>query len=195
MASVGPVCITEGGISRQVLTVLGMMNVVEGFTMNVIWPFLPFMVEAFGVATEDTVGLYVGILGKLFARTNPSHQDRMRLESLYAFAWCAGASYYLAATCSAIVWGILADKLGRRPTLLAGTLGTCAANLVFGFAPSYKAAVFGRYKHPFLLSMLLSTCCVNVSVLTASCLVATQQRTAPHCKSRESVFLLAMQGA
>jgi len=56
----------------------------------------------------------------------------------------AGASYYLAATCSAIIWGILADKLGRRPTLLAGTLGTCMANLVFGFAPSYKVAVFGR---------------------------------------------------
>lgn len=64
MPAATPVCTTEVGISRQVLTVLGMMNVVEGFTMNVIWPFLPFMVEAFGVATEDTVGLYVGILGK-----------------------------------------------------------------------------------------------------------------------------------
>lgn len=63
-AAAAPICTTEVGISRQVLTVLGMMNVVEGFTMNVIWPFLPFMVEAFGVATEDTVGLYVGILGK-----------------------------------------------------------------------------------------------------------------------------------
>lgn len=154
MASGGPVCITEGGISRQVLTVLGMMNVVEGFTMNVIWPFLPFMVEAFGVASEDTVGLYVGILGRSLCLHKPQtyllhtyllHHDRHRLESLHSCAWIAGASYYLAATCSAIVWGILADKLGRRPTLLAGTLGTCAANLVFGFAPSYKAAVFGRY--------------------------------------------------
>lgn len=64
MSAATPVCTTEVGISRQVLTVLGMMNVVEGFTMNVIWPFLPFMVEEFKVATEDTVGLYVGILGK-----------------------------------------------------------------------------------------------------------------------------------
>lgn len=119
----------------------------------------------------------------------------MRLESLYTCAWFAGASYYLAATCSAIVWGILADKLGRRPTLLAGTLGTCAANLVFGFAPSYKAAVFGRYGYPFLLSMLLSTCCVNASVLTAPSSAATQHRKALHRKSRASVFLLTMQGA
>ena len=65
MSTFAPVCTTEGGISRQVLTVLGMMNIVEGFTMNVMWPFLPFMVEAFGVATKDTVGLYVGILGKI----------------------------------------------------------------------------------------------------------------------------------
>lgn len=68
MPSVTPACTTEGGISRRVLTVLGMMNVVEGFTMNVIWPFLPFMVENFGVATEETVGLYVGILGKNIAQ-------------------------------------------------------------------------------------------------------------------------------
>ncbi|DBA97084.1 TPA: hypothetical protein ACH3X1_014854 [Trebouxia sp. C0004] len=115
-----------------------MMNVVEGFTMNVIWPFLPFMVEAFGVASEDTVGLYVGILG---------------------------ASYYLAATCSAIVWGILADKVGRRPTLLAGTLGTCAANLVFGFAPSYKAAVFGRV----LSGLLNSNAGISKTYLGESC--------------------------
>ena len=67
MPAAGQVCVTEGGISRQVLTVLGMMNIVEGFTMNVIWPFLPFMVEAFGVATEDTVGLYVGILGTAYS--------------------------------------------------------------------------------------------------------------------------------
>lgn len=145
MSAATPVCTTEVGISRQVLTVLGMMNVVEGFTMNVIWPFLPFMVEEFGVATEDTVGLYVGILGKqktgrLIAR-NIHHSP---LRSCYKCPRTAGASYYLAATCSAIVWGILADKLGRRPTLLAGTLGTCCANLVFGFAPTYKIAVFGR---------------------------------------------------
>ena len=65
MPSVTPACTSAGGISRRVLTVLGMMNVVEGFTMNVIWPFLPFMVENFGVATEETVGLYVGILGTI----------------------------------------------------------------------------------------------------------------------------------
>ena len=148
MPAAGQVCVTEGGISRQVLTVLGMMNIVEGFTMNVIWPFLPFMVEAFGVATEDTVGLYVGILGTAYF-TLCMHNKRVggtasKYKCLIEICTCAGASYYLAATCSAIVWGILADKLGRRPTLLAGTLGTCVANLVFGFAPTYKVAIFGR---------------------------------------------------
>lgn len=147
MPAAGQVCVTEGGISRQVLTVLGMMNIVEGFTMNVIWPFLPFMVEAFGVATEDTVGLYVGILGTAYSTLclhNIRVGDTAYYEGLIEICIRAGASYYLAATCSAIVWGILADKLGRRPTLLAGTLGTCVANLVFGFAPTYKVAIFGR---------------------------------------------------
>ncbi|MCJ1305506.1 hypothetical protein MMC08_008320 [Hypocenomyce scalaris] len=109
MPAAGQVCVTEGGISRQVLTVLGMMNIVEGFTMNVIWPFLPFMVEAFGVATEDTVGL--------------------------------------------------------RPTLLAGTLGTCVANLVFGFAPTYKVAIFGRV----LSGLLNSNAGISKTYLGESC--------------------------
>lgn len=144
MSASAPVCTTEVGISRQVLTVLGMMNIVEGFTMNVIWPFLPFMVEGFGVATEDTVGLYVGILGRSRSAELPNSGCQRVLQSCYRWCTVAGASYYLAATCSAIGWGLLADRVGRRPTLLAGTLGTCCANLVFGFAPSYKIAVFGR---------------------------------------------------
>ena len=78
MPSVTPACTSAGGISRRVLTVLGMMNVVEGFTMNVIWPFLPFMVENFGVATEETVGLYVGILGMIHsAFLEPSQACRL----------------------------------------------------------------------------------------------------------------------
>ena len=75
MATKGPICTSEGGISRQVLTVLGMMNVVEGFTMNVIWPFLPFMVQAFGVASEDSVGMYVGILGTALCCENQCCRD------------------------------------------------------------------------------------------------------------------------
>lgn len=139
-----PACTSEGGISRRVLTVLGMMNVVEGFTMNVIWPFLPFMVENFGVATEETVGLYVGILGMVHCRCSLIWKYYTAVQQQPAYL--SGASYYLAAMCSSIVWGMLADRVGRRPTLLAGTLGTCAANLVFGFAPSYPFAVFGRYQ-------------------------------------------------
>lgn len=79
MSTPAPVCTTEVGISRQVLTVLGMMNIVEGFTMNVIWPFLPFMVESFGVATEETVGLYVGILGRHRSAKYPTQGDCCRL--------------------------------------------------------------------------------------------------------------------
>ncbi len=43
--------------------------------------------------------------------------------------------------------------------------------------------------------MLLSTCRVHASVLTAALSAVTQQHKALHCKSQISVFLLTMQGA
>lgn len=99
---------------QQILLFVITLN--ESFNENVIWPFLPFMVKGFGYSEED-VGVYVGILG---------------------------SSFYAAQLTSSLAWGRLSDMLGRRPTILAGTLGTVFAIAWFGMAPSYAQAVCAR---------------------------------------------------
>ncbi|RYY87313.1 MFS transporter [archaeon] len=49
-----------------------------------------------------------------------------------------------------ILWGVVSDRLGRRPTILFGLLGTAVSALAFGFAPNFYAAVAARFMWGFL---------------------------------------------
>lgn len=96
--------------------VLCMLNLNEAFQINLIWPFVPFMVDGF-FPGSDSVGLYVGILA---------------------------SSFFVAQFLACIVWGHLADKYGRRPTLLIGIFLSTGAMLLFGFSTTYWMAILGR---------------------------------------------------
>lgn len=84
--------------------------------VNVLFPFLAFMVEDFGYGGSK-LGIYAGILAAMF---------------------CA------AQLCSSLLWGMFSDAYGRRPALVLGTLGAGFGMLVFGMAETYTVAVVGR---------------------------------------------------
>jgi MFS family permease len=42
-------------------------------------------------------------------------------------------------------WGGLSDRIGRKPVLLMGCLGTIASLIVVGFSPNFWVALFGRF--------------------------------------------------
>lgn len=42
------------------------------------------------------------------------------------------------------LWGGLSDRIGRRPVLLMGCLGTMVSLLVVGFSMNFWMALFGR---------------------------------------------------
>ena len=50
----------------------------------------------------------------------------------------------------------MADRIGRRPVLIMGLFGTAISATVFGFAPTFWVAVFGR----FLWGMCCMCSCV-----------------------------------
>jgi MFS family permease len=95
---------------------LCVINLNESFAVNVIWPFLPYMMSNFGVADED-IGLYAG--------------------------YFAG-SFFVMQLLTAAIWGCVSDRIGRRPTLLMGLLGSMIAMACLGFSPSIGWAVVSR---------------------------------------------------
>ncbi len=91
--------------------VVALLNIVDAFNLNIVWPMLPFMVESFGVAkSEADLGAWVG---------------------------AAGAAVSVGQLMSSYAWGALSDRIGRRPVLLMGMFNSTFSVLVFGTATTY----------------------------------------------------------
>jgi MFS family permease len=89
----------------------------EAMNINVLFPFLAFMVESLGHGGPK-LGYYAGGL---------------------AAAFC-GAQFL-----SAVTLGVISDRYGRRSAMVLGSFGTGIGMLVFGFSTTYTQAVLGRF--------------------------------------------------
>jgi MFS family permease len=76
------------------------------------------MVRDFKLDQEDRLGSYVGILASTF---------------------CIGQLF------SAIPWGWLSDKVGRRPVILSGLVGSAVFGSLFGISKNYTFALITRF--------------------------------------------------
>ncbi|CAJ1348646.1 unnamed protein product, partial [Effrenium voratum] len=65
-------------------------------------------------------------------------------------------SYSICEVAFSAMWGMLADRVGRRPVLLVGLAGSAVAPLIFGLADSLAVALFARILDGFF--------CGNVGV-------------------------------
>jgi MFS family permease len=54
------------------------------------------------------------------------------------------AAFALAEACSSVFWGALSDRLGRKPVVLIGCLGTIVSLLSVGFSTNFWMALVGR---------------------------------------------------
>ena len=52
---------------------------------------------------------------------------------------------------SAVFWGMIADKFGRRPTLILTSVFLCYFGFLTSFAPSYGWVVFIRFLVGFFI--------------------------------------------
>lgn len=99
--------------------VLALLNIVDSFNLNVVWPMLPFMVEGYGVAKDE--------------------------EDLGAWVGFAGAAVSIGQLISAYAWGALSDVIGRRPVMLVGMFTSTFTAIVFGTSTTYAQCVAGRF--------------------------------------------------
>ena len=104
------------------VVLIASINLNDAFQMNVLWPMVPQMIRDFQFP-ESQNGLYCGLLA---------------------------SSYFLAQLLSSFPWGVVSDRLGRRPVLLYGTFAVTAATLVFGLSSSFGVAFASRFLAGFL---------------------------------------------
>ncbi|KAK1146963.1 hypothetical protein N8T08_002290 [Aspergillus melleus] len=83
-----------------------------------IFPYVYQMVESFHVTDNDQkIALYAGMI-----------------TSAFTFAEFSAGMF----------WGRMSDKIGRKPVLVMGLIGTAISMIVFGFAPNLPTAMVAR---------------------------------------------------
>jgi MFS family permease len=83
-----------------------------------IFPYIYYMVEDFHITDDkDQISVYAGMVTSAFT---------------------------LAEFSTGVMWGRLSDKVGRKPILLMGLIGTAISAIIFGFAQSLPVALFAR---------------------------------------------------
>lgn len=83
-----------------------------------IFPYVYHMVESFHVTDNDRkIALYAGMI-----------------TSSFTFAEFSASMF----------WGRMSDKIGRKPVLIMGLMGTAISMIVFGFAPNLATAMVAR---------------------------------------------------
>uniref|UniRef100_A0A1J3G6U7 Protein ZINC INDUCED FACILITATOR 1 n=2 Tax=Noccaea caerulescens TaxID=107243 RepID=A0A1J3G6U7_NOCCA len=84
-----------------------------------LYPFLYYMIEDFGVAkTEKDIGFYAGFVG---------------------------CSFMFGRALTSVFWGIVADRYGRKPIILLGTISIAIFNALFGLSVNFWMAIGTRF--------------------------------------------------
>ncbi|KAI1769509.1 MFS general substrate transporter [Hypoxylon sp. FL1150] len=97
---------------------IAICRICEPIAFMGIFPYIYFMIEDFHI-TEDKnkISFYAGMV-----------------TSAFTFAEFS----------TGLLWGRLSDKVGRKPVLLTGLIGTAISVLIFGFAPNLTVALIAR---------------------------------------------------
>ncbi|XP_056164461.1 protein ZINC INDUCED FACILITATOR-LIKE 1-like [Syzygium oleosum] len=84
-----------------------------------LFPFLYFMIRDFHIATrEEDIGYYAG---------------------------CVGCSFLFGRGLTSIFWGIVADRYGRKPVIIMGTIVVVIFNTLFGLSVNFWMAIATRF--------------------------------------------------
>ncbi|KAJ9074434.1 hypothetical protein DSO57_1006395 [Entomophthora muscae] len=120
--------------SLQFAILMG-IRFVEPISFSLLLPFVYFMVRDFHVTDDsDKISVYAGLLASSFA---------------------------FAEFLSSVVWGMVSDRIGRKPVLMLGLGGTIVSMLMFGVSQSYVWAMVSR----FAAGLLSGNVCVMKSMM------------------------------
>ena len=93
------------------------VRLAEPIALTSIFPYAWALVKRFEIGSEDDASFYAGLLISAFS---------------------------LAEALMGMYWGALSDRVGRKPVLLLGCLGTMFSMVMVGFASNIWVALLGR---------------------------------------------------
>ncbi|KAM0004663.1 putative major facilitator superfamily, MFS transporter superfamily [Helianthus debilis subsp. tardiflorus] len=96
-----------------------------------LYPFLYFMVRDFNIAEKE--------------------------EDISYYAGYVGSAYMIGRTFSSVLWGMIADRYGRKPVIILGTSTVVIFNTIFGFSVNYWMAIITRFLLGFFNGVLGTT--------------------------------------
>ncbi|KAG5549450.1 hypothetical protein RHGRI_014705 [Rhododendron griersonianum] len=98
---------------------LNLLNSRHSLPISSLFPFLYFMIRDFKVAeTEEEIGYYAGYVG---------------------------SSFMLGRALTSVLWGMAADRYGRKPVIIIGTSAVVIFNTLFGLSVNYWMAISTRF--------------------------------------------------
>ncbi|KAL8158591.1 hypothetical protein V2J09_000128 [Rumex salicifolius] len=107
------------GIPYKHFSFIWLVSLCTALPSTSLYPFIYFMVRDFHIAKrEEDIGYYAGILGSAFM---------------------------VGRALTSIMWGVAADRYGRRPVILIGVFSVVVFNTLFGLSTSFWMAVSMRF--------------------------------------------------
>ncbi|KAH7121153.1 major facilitator superfamily domain-containing protein [Dendryphion nanum] len=107
---------TERRLPVKQLVILSICRFAEPIALTSVLPYLPEMVESFGIPKND----------------------------IARWAGLASATFSLSQGLTGIPWGIASDRFGRKPIILIGLINTMITTLMWGFSTSLPMAITAR---------------------------------------------------
>ncbi|ONM31318.1 Carbohydrate transporter/ sugar porter/ transporter [Zea mays] len=119
----------EGVFPLKDLFLIWLVTITCTLPIQSLFPFLYFMIRDLHIAkqTQD-IGFYAGFV----------------VETYGAFSINEGASYMCGRAVSSTVWGIVADKYGRKPVIVLTLIAIVIFNTMFGLSSNYWMALITR---------------------------------------------------
>lgn len=107
------------GVPVKHVLFISVVTLCASLPISSLFPFLYFMVRDFHIAErEEDVSYYAGYLG---------------------------SSFMLGRALTSILWGIIADRYGRKPVVVIGTVTVLIFNALFGLSTNYWMAIITRF--------------------------------------------------
>ncbi|KAI4316040.1 hypothetical protein L6164_024058 [Bauhinia variegata] len=107
------------GISFKVLGFIWIIVLAMTLPVSSLFPFLYFMIRDFHIADrEEDVAFYAGFVG---------------------------GSYMIGRALTSILWGVMADRYGRKPVIAIGILSVIITNAIFGLSVNFWMAISTRF--------------------------------------------------